>query len=194
MNKLAVLLAAAVLSFSAVSSRADLIGTNVTGSLTIAGSGSTNFFNPSNGFVPAGYKNDAGTTVTIGSGPEFGYAFSTFIEGVLKTVNFTGNTLTVTDTCETAGFNFCYLPSYQLKFTDLAFAGVTTVTNNLGLTESFTGDTITLNFNAGTLSGTPVSSTYLISSTAPTPEPGSIVLMATGLLGAAGAIRRKLLV
>jgi len=55
-------LSAAVLANSA--SKADLVGTSVTGGFFAAG-GPTNYFDPVNGHVPAGFSNTAGTTVTV---------------------------------------------------------------------------------------------------------------------------------
>jgi hypothetical protein len=62
-----------------------LLGTQVTGDMNISG---TNYFDPANGFVPAGYGNSSpgGITVTIANPLiEFGYH-----DGVnTNTVNFT---------------------------------------------------------------------------------------------------------
>jgi hypothetical protein len=53
--------------------KADLIGTSVTGSLQFGATVTPNYFNPANGFVPAGFLNTAGPTVGISStSTEFG--------------------------------------------------------------------------------------------------------------------------
>lgn len=184
MKKMCSLLALAVLCLSAGSLWADGIGTDVTGSLTFNG-GSTNYFDAANGFVPAGYGNSGGsTTVTIGTGIEFG--FSDTIN--LYTADFTGSTLTITN--EVLSPNVA--SSLQMIFSDGVFTGFTLASNDLGLTYSFSGNTLTIDRAAGESSG--VNSTVFNYTTAasPVPEPGTIVLLATGLLGAAGAVRRRL--
>lgn len=184
MKKVCSLLAIAVLCLSAGSLWADGIGTDVTGSLTFNGS-STNYFDAANGFVPPGYGNSSGsTTVTIGSGIEFGFSDSVN----LNTADFTGSTLTITN--EVLSPNIAGL--LQMIFTDSAFTGFTLASNDLGLTYSFTGNTLTIDRAEGEYSG--VHSTVFNYTTAasPVPEPSTIVLLATGLLGAAGAVRRRL--
>ena len=73
---------------------AGLVGSSVTGNLSI--SGGTNYFDSSNGFVPAGCQNSgiSGTTVTVvNPTPEF-----CFQDGInTDTANFTDNVLTFTD-------------------------------------------------------------------------------------------------
>lgn len=184
MKKISSLLAIAVLCLSASSLWADGIGTDVTGSLAFNG-GSTNYFDAANGFVPAGYGNSGGsTTVTIGPGIEFGFADS----ANLDTADFTGSTLTISNAVlqpNAAG-------PFQMIFTDSAFTGFSLVSNDLGLTYSFTGNTLTLNRVAGDYSGTSSTVFNYTSAASPVPEPGTFFLLGTGLLGTVGAVRRKL--
>jgi hypothetical protein len=184
MKKISSLLAIAVLCLSAGSLWADGIGTDVTGSLTFFG-GPPNYFDGANGYVPAGYGNSGGsTTVTIGPGIEFGFSSPINID----TADFTGSTLTISE----ATLDGSSLSPFQMSFTDSAFTGFSLASNDLGLTYNFTGDTLTITKPGGQDSGT--SSTVFNFTTAanPVPEPGTFVLLGTGLLGAFGAVRRKL--
>src|SRR5215213_9781498 len=119
MHKLKVLaIAAASVAWAASSpAHALLLGTSVTGSLTF-GAGSTNFFNPANGFVPPGFGNSSpGTnTVTIAEPlVEFG-----FEDGANRdTANFTDNTLTNGDLVKGSGAS-----SWTMTFSDSAFSGL----------------------------------------------------------------------
>jgi hypothetical protein len=182
MKKLTTLFGLALLSLSASTLRADAIGTPVTGTLNFTGHGTTNYWDPANGFVPPGFGNSGGSvTVPIGSGVEFG-----FNDGVNQdTADFTGTTLTISDEAFAGGSN-----SYVMTFTDPAFLGFTAVDNGLGLGLSFSGHTVTLTFPGGNIKGTE-SSTFDFTSTTPIPEPGTLALMATGLLGVAGLIHSK---
>jgi PEP-CTERM motif len=168
---------------SAHSAFADGTGTSVTGFLSFNG-GSTNYFDPANGFVPAGYGNVAGTTVTIGAGTEFGFDDT----ANLDTADFTGTTLTISDTSFGQGEAI-----FEMQFTDPAFTGFTVGVNGLGLTSSFSGDTLTLNFAGGDFDGTETSTYTYSTSTGVTPEPSSLALLGTGVLAAAGALRRRLI-
>jgi hypothetical protein len=173
--------------------RADLLGSQVTGTLTFNGYGSTNYFNPLNGFVPGGnqYLNSAGTTVTIGSETkstiaDFGFAdlYDTI------TTTFTANGVIVTD--NGTGGN-----AWTQTFKDSAFVGSTfakTFDNflNGGLTVTLSGDLLTIAW-AGT-TGDPASTMDLTFkpalATAGVPEPSSLGVLL--LLGVAGAGVRKL--
>ena len=183
MKKISGLLAIAVLCLSASSLWADGIGTDLTGSLAFNG-GSTNYFDAANGFVPAGYGNSGGsTTVTIGPGIEFGFADAVN----LNTADFTGSTLTISNEVlspNTAG-------PFQMTFTDSAFTGFSLASNGLGLTYSFTGDTLTLDRAEGTYSTNSTVFNYTTAAS-PIPEPSTFVLLGTGLFAAAGAVRRRL--
>jgi hypothetical protein len=124
--------------------RATLIGTQVTGALYFAGS-SENDFDPVNRWVPAGYLNAAGTTVTISSNAvEYGYFDGT----AMITADYTGMQLTITDIPQSTAF---YNP-LQMVFTDSAFSNLGTVSDsfpNGGMTGSLSGGVITLNWAGG---------------------------------------------
>ncbi len=187
MKKLLAVLAVAVTSFSATSLRADLLGTNVNGTLTFSG-GSTNYFDPANGFVPTGAGNSVSPNgVVIGPGVEF-----SFNDTINRDVaNFTGTGLTVRDAC-LGSFDCAGNNTFQMTFTDTSFGAVTLLTNDLGITFSTAGDVITVNFPGGAVANSNATATFRIA-TAQTPEPGTMGLVATGVLGAAGAIRRRFL-
>src|SRR5579862_6897756 len=95
----AITMMAACLAFTFVSTAsAQLIGTSVTGDLNFAGSGTTNWFDPTNGMVPAGYGNSSpgGPTVVIEpSPPTFGY-FDAIPPTTVSAV-FSANQLTLTE-------------------------------------------------------------------------------------------------
>ena len=177
-------LSAGLLLLASVPCRANLIGTQVTGSLTFNGY-SSNYYDPHNGFVPAGpsYLNSAGTTVLLGSETiqtkaDFGFAdlYDTI------TATFTSNGLIITD--NGLGGN-----GWTQTFTDTAFQNATFVQTfdnfvNGGLAVSLSGDVLTVVW-AGT-TGDPTFTMDLAFSptTASVPEPSSLwVLLLAGLTG-----------
>lgn len=186
MKKLFAALAVAVISFSATSLRADLLGTKVNGSLTFAG-GSVNYFDAANGFVPDGFGNSISpNNVVINSDVEFG-----FRDNINRDIaNFSNTGLIVRDVC-LAGFDCTGNASFQMKFTDLAFSSATLLSNDLGVTYSFSGNTLTVNYPGGFVADNNATATFLIGSVAQTPEPGTMALVGTGLLGVVGTLRRR---
>jgi hypothetical protein len=103
MKKFATVLSIAILSMSSGRIWADGIGLTVNGALTLFGPGQiplqpvgTNFMDSANGAVPGGYGNsNTNGTAVIGSGIEFGVSNGSD----LLTVDYTGTTVTITDTC-----------------------------------------------------------------------------------------------
>ena len=195
MKKLAALLGVVILGISASSMRADGIGMPVAGTFTFNNDPNhTNFFNGNFGFVPVGYGNYAndGSAVVVGSGIEFGLRNQTD----LVAANFTGNTFNLSQSCLAAN---CGTSAYTVTFFTAANLGYTVQAVSFpGLSYSYfysaalNGYLASLSYDGkGTGTGSATFNYVSNYSTSAVPEPGTISLMATGLLGAAGAIRRR---
>ncbi|CAN5646406.1 hypothetical protein BH10ACI4_BH10ACI4_30200 [soil metagenome] len=173
------LLPAALLMMFATSpltAHADLIGTSITGSLAFNGS-SVNSFAP--------------TVATIGPGVEFSYTDVVNIDFA----DFSGNGLTVSDTCLLSANDCAFNYAWIMQFTDSAFTGLTftNLTNALNVTYSLVGDTITITYPGGAPLKLAASSTFsLQSSSSPIPEPSTITLLGTGIMGIANLVRRRI--
>ena len=143
MKTLRLLFAAAMVLLS-TPAWAVLVGSSVTGTLTFNG-GSTNFFDPNQGFVPVGNLNVAGVTVTISaSATEFGFDDG----GNNDLANFTTAQLIITDNVLTTQG----AAPWRMTFTSTAFTGISLVTSNFsGFTSSFANNTITLNWTGYTV-------------------------------------------
>ena len=196
MIKLSVILGAIVLSLSASNTWADGSGVSVSGSFTLLPGGTTNYFDSANGAVPSGYGN-SGTngTVIIGAGPEFGFTNNED----LFTVDFTGTTMTLTDTCVGTG---CGTTLFSVQLYSPSITGYTIDSYSFpdsvvsyGVSSIFGGNAAMFTYLGGLgFTGGTATFDYTVAAvtTAPTPESGTLGLMATGLLGVAGAIRRRL--
>lgn len=173
---------------TAAPANAQLLGSQVTGSLNFNG-GANNFFDPANGFVPGGFLNTAGPTVTIAEpAVEFG-----FDDGAnLDTANFTATQLIIRDVVNGAGAS-----PWSMTFISTAFLGATLVEDSDsfptgGATASLVGDTITVNWAGLPEGAADFSAVYNIrfAGGAAAPEPGSLALLGAGL-GMAGLVARR---
>jgi hypothetical protein len=177
-----------IAALAAAPAQAQLLGTSVTGSLIIPSASPTNnYFDPVNGFVPAGPLNTAGTTVVIATpAVEFGYN-----DGINNiSANFTGTQLTLTDVATIS------VPTFTMTFTNTAFVGKTLseASDNFagvgGVTGSLVGNTLTI-----TYPGTPLSATFVavfnIVAAPVAPEPGTLALLGVACLPMLGVLRRR---
>jgi hypothetical protein len=166
---------------SAKPADASLIGLSVLGEINFGGPG-PNFFDPANGFVPAGFLNTASATVVIADpAQEFG-----FQDGANRdTADFTGTQLIVTDQVFTGAANWI------MRFTSAGFAGarLTELVDSFpsgGVTATVVGNVITLTW-AGTNAPGSFRAVYDV---AAVPEPGTMLLVGSGLAAALRARRR----
>jgi hypothetical protein len=115
----------------------------------------------------------------------------------LFTADFTGTTLTIKDTCLAAG---CGSTPYFVQFYSPFITGYTIDSYSFPDSVADYGFSGTFGGSAGMFTflgdptftgGTAVFDYTSVTPTASVPEPGTLGLMATGLVGAAGFIRRK---
>jgi hypothetical protein len=108
--------------------------------------------------------------------------------------------LTVTEACVAVNVLFHHAApcqSFAFSFTDVTLGNISLGTF-LGLGASINGDIAKVNFDgsigagSGSFNFSDPKSQTPPPNNSPVPEPGSLTLMATGLIGAAGVLRRKL--
>ncbi|MBE7158532.1 MAG: PEP-CTERM sorting domain-containing protein [Rhodospirillales bacterium] len=184
------LLTAALVTAAHTNRAAGLIGTSVNGSLTF-GSAATNYFDPNNGFVPPGYLNTSGTTVSIASpAVEFGFADGDNTD----TANFSAFQFTLEDTVTASASVSVSDNPFTMTFTDPAFSGLTLnkVTDFFpgGLTYSLVGSTITVHWAGGSVrTNDDYTSTFTLVAV---PEPSGWAMVSLGAAGAGlVALRRR---
>lgn len=186
LNFRGVVLVTALVVAATIPCRADLVGTQVTGTLSFPGWSSFNFFDPGifGGALhlvpPSGLNNTQGPTVTISAtGTEFAYTDGSNA----ITADFTGTQLLVTDLSTGS-------TGWTMTFTDTSFAGLSlnAPSSLSGLTYSSAGDVLTINW-AGTASSSQpqplYSAAFDVVDPPPTgsgvPEPGSALYLFAAL-------------
>ena len=152
MRKFATVLSLAILSISTGTVWADGLGLTVSGVLTLYSTGQTplqpsgtNYLNSAFGAVPPGYGNsNTDGTVVIGSEIEFGVTDGSD----LLTVDMTGTTVTVTDTCLTSA---CGTTPFTLSGYSPYITGYSVVSDTFPNTDLGFGETDYFGGNAGAM-------------------------------------------
>ena len=189
---LAVLTLTCALSAAACGSAS---ATTMFGSLKFFGVPDTvsNFYDPANGLVPAGYGNSAGLPVTVAGGVEFG-----FMDPANQyTADFTANSLTLQGILDTTEGNAAKWQQVFTASTPGFFSALSLTSDNFpnGVIYSLNDDTLTVTWNVLEETGGGPSGTYFaeFEFTGTTPLPAALPLFASGLggLGLIGWWRRK---
>lgn len=178
MKLYAKLLTAGLLTLAAVPAYATVI----LGTLQFGAPAGPNYFDPANGYVPAGYGNAAGTSVAVGPGVEFG-----FLDGANQdTADFTATSLTITD------LSFSSASPFYMTFTsDTAgfFDNLVVGLDTFGSTYSVNGNTFSF-MSPGTNSPGTQTATFTFGGRGAVPEPATWAMMLIGF-GAVGASMRR---
>lgn len=187
MKKLILSLALAVVTLSPLSLRADNIGVNLsTGATTdtllktpIAGGYQYTYVNETFGaFSNGSFLNSSTSTITI-----------TYAD-VLGTLGV----LNVNDVCVNVVVFGPTVPcqKFALSFTDLTLGNLSLVAA-VGTNVNIAGNVANINFDGSVAAASAmINATGGSTGNSPVPEPATLSLMATGLIGAAGAMRRRL--
>ena len=165
-----------------------LVGTSVTGSLFFSGLPS-NYYDPANGYVPSGYLNTAGITVTIAApAVEFGFmdAHNTDL------ANFSASQFTIEDVLDSTagGADTPWTMTFDdPAFATMSFAKASDSFPHGGLTLTRIGTTkISLSWAGGPVTANDdYTSTFVV--VTPIPEPATWTMLLGGL-GVAVAIQR----
>jgi hypothetical protein len=190
--KLGFALALGALVLSGAAEAAGLTGVQVDGTMNVSGLGSTNFFDPGLGSIPAGYGNSTSPlAVTIGSGTEFGYADGANTD----TADFTDSQLILTDISNggSAPITFSFTST-----TPGGFAGLSLVSSDFSvpLFYSLVGDTITVGWEESFFTPRGQQQTFhatfdIAPGAGAVPEPATWAMMLLGFGGMGMALRRS---
>ncbi len=171
---------------------AQLLGSSILGTLNFGGYGGTNFYEPANGYVPAGHGPQP-TAIVIDPGVEFQFA-----DGYSHVdADLTDNTVTLTQYGSNGG-TLSGSNSWFISFQNLdsanAFTGAYLIASDVpGATFSLSGDTIILSQPGYAIQAQSVSIKFGLNTvqSSDVPEPGSVALLGTLGVTGLGLLRRK---